>query len=263
MTKKLSKKQTTSQWSSQSETTSSSGSSSSLATNSPDTPAYISLLVVVVTIFTGYFVGKCIASFTFIQSILSPKLTSLSIRHRFEFTEQNAVRVQDDLPMLFLKEKNEPLILLDTYISKEVPRWTSTDIADLLSTPVISGVYRSDDSSIFGTYYDNNRPMRTLPNIHNNIRYEDDIELDAQGIKDAFPPNATASKAPYYILATSLAAIDPTLEKRMDFKELISLNPAKSSVNLWMSSPGSITPCHFDGYYNMYVYALADVFVFC
>lgn len=210
----------------------------------------LGLAIALIAISSAYFFG-CRVSY---DSLGSRGFSSSASSDRSEdFFEQNAVRVNEDIPMLFLQAKNEPLVLLNTKISREVPRWTSTNIAELLTSPEISGVYRSNDSAIFGTYYDYNRPMRTLSNIHNSIRYENNVLLSRQALADAFSPTSTKTKAPYYILATALTSIDPTLEHHMDIRELISLNPAKSSVNIWVTSAGSITPCHFDGYYNMYV----------
>ena len=42
-------------------------------------------------------------------------------------------------------------------------------------------------------------------------------------------------------------------EKEVDLRELLSLYPQHSSVNLWLSMEGGVTPCHFDGFHNMYV----------
>jgi hypothetical protein len=164
--------------------------------------------------------------------------------------------LSSDLSMLVLKLRNEPLVLLNSKISTEVPRWTPSDIAQLLSTQDISGVFRSNTSAIFGTYYDDNRPMRTLHSVPNSIRYEPNVTLTRAELLKAFPSQTGTGadvSPPYHILSTTLDTVRPQLESQFDLRELLSLNPAKSSVNLWLSSPGSVTPCHFDGYYNMYL----------
>ena len=259
MTKKLSKRNPQSQSQSTQPHTRAGSPQLTTATDTTNTSpvgitaalhSVVSLLVVLATIYTGYYLGRYLASLS-----VSPSLSAY--RSAVDFEEHNVVRVHAGIPMLFLKEKNEPRVLLNTYISKEVPRWTAADIAHLMTTPEITGVYRSNQSAIFGTFYDNNRPMRTLPTVHNSIRYEKNVTLTKQTLAATFPPHSTDSRAPHHILATALATIDPSLETRMDIRELISLNPSKSAVNLWMSSPGSVTPCHFDGYYNMYVLCCA------
>ena len=167
--------------------------------------------------------------------------------------ERRAVRLEEDVNMKVLKMRQEPLVLLNTTISRDIPHWIPQDIARMMTKNVISGAYRSNKSAIFGTYYDINRPMHMLQNVHNSIRYEDDVMLSRGDIIKAFPSGDVHASPPYYLLSTSLLNINPKLEQRIDIRELVSLNPAKSSVNIWLSSPGSVTPCHFDGYYNMYV----------
>jgi hypothetical protein len=173
------------------------------------------------------------------------------------YVERKAVRFDGDIPMTFLKVRYEPVILLNTKISKEVPRWTTEHIASMLATNDISGVYRSNTSAMFGTYYDTNRPMHTLPTVHNSILYEDNIRLNRKDLLEVFPLQKLATlsswtpTAPYHLLATALSDIHPDLEGSLDLAELISLNPSRSSVNIWLASAGSVTPCHYDGYYNM------------
>ena len=201
-------------------------------------------------------------------SFLTPSLT-----HYLHFThtspsstvivkEKDAVRVEGaGVPMLHLKARGEPLILLHTEVSERVPQWQPHDISRLLVTHAVTGVYRSNDSAVFGTYYDTTRPMHTLHSVHNSVRYEDNVTLTRAAILEAFPTHShthshthTLSSqrrsGPYYALATSLSSIQPSLERHLDLSELVSLNPSRSSVNLWMSSRGSVTPCHYDGYYN-------------
>lgn len=178
---------------------------------------------------------------------------SWNVKQKWVQGERKAVRLEKEVPMMMLKARNQPIVLQNTSISRQVPRWDPSDIEQLLTNKEFTGAYRNNYSSIFGTYYDPNRPMHVLPYINDSKRYEDSVTLSRDEFIKAFPPNSDLSAPPFHILATSLSDINGALEGQMDLRELISLYPKKSSVNVWISSPGSTTPCHFDGYYNMYL----------
>mmetsp|Transcript_34957 Transcript_34957/g.65240 ORF Transcript_34957/g.65240 Transcript_34957/m.65240 type:complete len:525 (+) Transcript_34957:111-1685(+) len=172
------------------------------------------------------------------------------------FIEKSAVRVEGgDMPLLYLKAKHEPMILLNSKVSRQVPRWTARDVVGMMAADEMAGVYRNNDSAVFGTYYDTNRPMHLMPTVHKNVRYEDNVRLSRAALLAAFPPPSSTQRPapPFHALATAPTSVHPSLESRLDLRELVSLNPARSSVNLWLSSPGSVTPCHYDGYYNLYL----------
>lgn len=202
-------------------------------------------------------VALCLGCYFYFMNPIAPNAfqNDVEISHTFipsvSFIEKDAIRVPGgDVTMVYLKVKNEPIILLDTLISKQVPRWTSVDLSKMILTDEISGVYRNNKSAIFGTFYDKNRPMHSsLEYIPH--RYEDNVKLSRAALRKAFPPNSHVDSPPYYMLSTSLNSISSSLESQLDLREVISLNPARSSVNVWLSSPGSVTPCHYDGYYNV------------
>ncbi len=37
------------------------------------------------------------------------------------------------------------------------------------------------------------------------------------------------------------------------YDSFLSLNPARSSINVWLGPRGATAHCHYDGYYNFYV----------
>jgi hypothetical protein len=48
-------------------------------------------------------------------------------------------------------------------------------------------------------------------------------------------------------------ALGPSAEDALEpLDAFLALNPAQSSVNLWLGQPGATTPCHYDSYHNFY-----------
>eukprot|EP00602_Paraphysomonas_sp_CaronLab_P010169 CAMPEP_0185029954 /NCGR_PEP_ID=MMETSP1103-20130426/16600_1 /TAXON_ID=36769 /ORGANISM="Paraphysomonas bandaiensis, Strain Caron Lab Isolate" /LENGTH=385 /DNA_ID=CAMNT_0027564887 /DNA_START=420 /DNA_END=1577 /DNA_ORIENTATION=+ len=91
--------------------------------------------------------------------------------------------------------------------------------------------------------------MHVLPTIASSVPYEQNVSLFRHEIDTVFRRN----HPPFYSLSADIASVNPLAESSFDLTELVSLMPSRSSVNIWMGTPGSVTPCHFDGYHNMYV----------
>lgn len=114
-----------------------------------------------------------------------------------------------------------------------------------------SSVYSSTDSPIFGPYYDAARPLARLPTIQRAASYaENDTATAAEvlGVGGGGPGGAAGGVWRYYTgpLPRALEAdVQP-------IGELLRLNPAKASVNLWLGGAGVVAPCHADGYYNSF-----------
>jgi hypothetical protein len=155
-----------------------------------------------------------------------------------------------------LKSLGKPLVLKNT-IASQYPRYTLSDISKMLSpTDNISSFFKHD-SEIFGPYYDAGRPMHRLLSGA-GAPYESGASLRVRDIEAAFTaPAGTAATTdtdtaahPFYSLSISPEdlGIPP-----FNTSELISLYPQKSSMNLWLGMKGGTTPCHYDGYHNMYV----------
>ena len=145
----------------------------------------------------------------------------------------------------FLEMKGSPVILRNS-VATTFPKWTIAQIADLAQFDPLSGFYQSD-TGFFGPYYDPTKPMHKLSSVQQPLSYLENVSLSKDEIVEAF-----SKQSPIYALSASLADINRELEDMLQLEELVALMPARSSVNMWLGSPGGVTPCHFDGYHNMY-----------
>ena len=136
-----------------------------------------------------------------------------------------------------------------------------SQLAQQLSGGVLRSVYATThDDPRFGPFYDHARPLGVLPNVRRRARYAVNATLDRVAFLAAF--GRGAEEVPQrpgrllYMYTGALAeALGPAAENDLDpgLDELLRLNPARSSINLWIGQPGVTTPCHYDGYHNLYV----------
>jgi hypothetical protein len=140
-----------------------------------------------------------------------------------------------------------PKILIHS-VASTFPKWTIDNIGALSSKDIIQNVYKSDNSPYFGPYYDYNRPFDRISTVINYHNYETNFTIRSVDISALF----RSVGPPYYSGPLTLSDFNPALEALLDIKELIVLHPKRSSVNLWLGMDGGVTPCHYDGYHNMY-----------
>jgi hypothetical protein len=163
----------------------------------------------------------------------------------------------------YLRSLSEPVVLIDTYESIVVPKYTVESIAAnmlahhkrvteggaAIEDIRISGLFKHS-SPIFGPYYDKGRPMHHLKKIQAGglgaraLKYESNASLPASDIGKVF----RSGGPPYYALS-----IDPSLLHLdgIDLRAMLAVRSNRSSVNVWLGMRGGTTPCHFDGYHNM------------
>lgn len=157
----------------------------------------------------------------------------------------------------YLSERIAPIVLKNTSVS-DWQRWSPTDLQKKSKQKETHGLFRHASNPFFGPFYDEGRPMHTLRSIMPVNDFDRNAKIETASISTFF--DNVYEGPPFYALNNDLSTIDSRLEYSMDLEELIKPNPHRSSVNLWLSMPKGVTPCHFDGYRNMYV-SLIKLFV--
>ncbi|CAM9909283.1 unnamed protein product, partial [Ectocarpus fasciculatus] len=144
-----------------------------------------------------------------------------------------------------LQSYGEPLVLQNT-VAANFTRYTLSDISAMLGPQdEISSLFKHT-TPVFGPYYDSRRPLHQLPSVQGASPYEEAARLPVRDIGRAF----SADGPPYYSLSIRPEELGLPM---FNISEMVSLHPQKSSVNLWLGMKGGTTPCHYDGYHNMYV----------
>lgn len=157
----------------------------------------------------------------------------------------------------YLDEKSHPVVIVGE-ILKQFPRWTISDVVAMTNSKRLSGFFRHN-SRIFGPYYDDKRPMHNISSIQGKSPYNPNASLPVDKIERIFHQQ---SPHIFYSYSSSLSEINPSLEQRFDLSEMLKFNPSHSSVNLWMGMRGGVTPCHYDGYHNMYFNSFRTLMTF-
>ena len=143
--------------------------------------------------------------------------------------------------------RDEPLVIKNSVTSLWNARklWSPAYLQRNIGT--LSGIY-SNDNRWFGPYYDTTKPLTSVS--HRLNRYSTDTVMSA---KKFFQRIQNPKQGQYLYYS---AEIDRLGEWAVDdiqpLNELLSPNPQRSSINVWMGQPRVIAHCHYDGYYNFY-----------
>jgi Cupin-like domain len=139
--------------------------------------------------------------------------------------------------------------------------WTAAHLASIMEPDAIEGGYRNTRNNRFGPFHDTNRPM--APQVAPLNPFDINVTFSPMEIQEFFglqeskerkkPKIGRAQKKVYYALTTALSSFHPRLETTINLSELIHFNPKRASVNLWMGMANGVTPCHYDGYRNLYL----------
>eukprot|EP00943_MAST-04B_sp_MAST-4B-sp1_P006766 g6766.t1 len=134
-------------------------------------------------------------------------------------------------------------------------------IKEATTKVTLNGVYVKHSNPHFGPYFDASRPynrFKTVVSRHEYIEnhvmpfstFIDFVEGDKSSSNDDVLPN----RHHYYYLSKEIDQIDQRLiDDIYPYHELLRLNPQKTSINCWIGQSGVVTPCHYDGYHNIYV----------
>lgn len=167
----------------------------------------------------------------------------------------------------YLEAQATPLILENTLITTwtAFSKWSSIKkLSQYIQSSHLDNIFhhRLGGGLVFGPFFDSTRPMAKLYNPINP--YELDSSLSIKEANRVFGEDFEYSCVNESIMSPprlsgcwhfSGSVLDVMGSESMiePLEELLKLNPAQSSVNLWIGQRGVTTPCHFDGYHNMYV----------
>ena len=145
------------------------------------------------------------------------------------------------------EQRGVPLVIRNSGVDRWDARkkWTPSYLASKTST--LKGVYENDNRW-FGPYYDNRKPMVSMFDRVNP--YKTGLELPSA---EFFRSIQSPSDGRYLYFTGDIELLgDWAWNEIQPTKELLVLNPAHSSVNVWIGQPHVIAHCHYDGYHNFY-----------
>ena len=123
----------------------------------------------------------------------------------------------------------------------------------------VSGIYVKSNGADFGPFFDASRPYNTFRQVEPQHNYTENNTMLMQDFIERVEGKTSWEKtmgetSEYYYLSKEIDRIDPTLFNDIQpYNELLRLNPKRTSINCWIGQSGVITPCHYDGYHNIYV----------
>lgn len=137
-------------------------------------------------------------------------------------------------------------------------------ITECDSMTSVQGIYKQDYNPYFGPYYDIQRPYHQLNTIQRYNFYHSNISLSVRSFYEIFygidtvkeqQSSLDSSHPPYYALATDISTLNINNTSWEDINKILALLSTKhrSSINMWFGKYPGTTPCHYDGYHNLYV----------
>ena len=140
----------------------------------------------------------------------------------------------------------EPLILhLGEAGHSLLPNWTPRYLAE--AVPVLTRVYVSESSHVFGPYHDAGRPMANVHNLTATHGYHEAADMRTA---DFFDDNKAGTYR-YYSGEVDRDLPEALLSDLRPLEHvLVARGPQRASVNMWLGRAPVSAPCHFDGYEN-------------
>ena len=179
-------------------------------------------------------------------------------RWRFFSTESSTFyRVAGEVKVLTLSSPHEkfakecqegavPVVLRNSVTELwKAKNWSPNYLGEKLER--ISGIYENDNRW-FGPYFDTSKPLANISTRTNP--YRTNLELHSEDFMSTIQ-NTTEGQFLYFtgdidrLGEWAFDEIQPT-------RELLMLNPRRSSINVWIGQPHVIAHCHYDGYHNFY-----------
>ncbi|XP_065182659.1 hypoxia-inducible factor 1-alpha inhibitor-like, partial [Sycon ciliatum] len=148
--------------------------------------------------------------------------------------------------------KAEPVVLQGSSVTKwRAQQWSLDYIARKAKGPV-HNIYENNNRW-FGPYFDGRKPL--LPYARHPNPYRTNLTLPVRTLMSRLgnTQQKTSTAASWVYFSGPLEELGAwTAEEVEPLDELLSPNPAVSSVNVWMGPPNVIAHCHYDGYHNFY-----------
>ena len=140
-----------------------------------------------------------------------------------------------------------PVVLRNSIVERwPARRWTLDHLMSNLANP-LQGIYENENRW-FGPYFDRSKPL-----IESAVRrnpYRTDLELPSDKFLHRL---AHPSENRYHYFTGDIDQLGGwAYEDVQPIRELLLLNPKRSSINAWIGQPHVIAHCHYDGYHNFY-----------
>ncbi len=141
-----------------------------------------------------------------------------------------------------------PVIIRNSLVNKWPARTKWTPDYFIKNQKHLSGVYENSNKW-FGPYYQPDKPMGVFTERINN--YRTNLTLTTKEFVNRISGGQSSKGYIYYTSEIdrlgewALTDIEP-------YGDLLSPNPAHSSINVWIGQPSVIAHCHYDGYHNFY-----------
>ena len=124
-------------------------------------------------------------------------------------------------------------------------KWTPEYLESKVKT--LTGIYENTNRW-FGPYYDQKKPLSRFSERLNPYR----ADLSMAG-KDFFSRIQSPRPGKYLYFTGDISQLGEwAVDDIQPQRELLILNPRRSSVNTWIGQPNVVTHCHYDGYHNFY-----------
>ena len=146
-----------------------------------------------------------------------------------------------------------PVIFKNSLISTW-PKYSPSEVLSFIPNGHrIEGVFKHEKNQYFGPQYDKQKPFAQSSLINEVNFYTDNFSLSKDQFLSIFPDILTPKQTtpPYYAFATDISTF-PSIDNLINYSQLIEMMPTRSSINLWISQQDGTTPCHYDGYTNLY-----------
>lgn len=140
-----------------------------------------------------------------------------------------------------------PVVLRNSVVTewKAAKLWTPDYLQAKLKT--LHGVYENDNRW-FGPYFDTSKPL-TSSAVRVN-KYKTDLKLSSA---EFFHRIQNPVRGRHLYLTGGIEQLGKWAEDHIQpISELLTLNPGRSSINMWIGQPHVIAHCHYDGYHNFY-----------
>ena len=144
-------------------------------------------------------------------------------------------------------KRGVPVVLRNSVVTqwRAAKLWTPDYLQAKLKT--LNRVYENENRW-FGPYFDQSKPLNGSAVRVN--KYRTDLRLSSA---EFFQHIQNPVRGRHLYLTGGIEQLGSWAEDHIQpFGELLTLNPSRSSINVWIGQPHVIAHCHYDGYHNFY-----------
>ena len=114
----------------------------------------------------------------------------------------------------------------------------------------VSAYVLEDGTSTFGPYFDETKPLFGVDSVSRRHKYAE-VSMEFSDFLEHVKRDRPSRKKLY--LSQEIERLHLLERDIQPLEDLLLLNPSHSSINIWMGEKGVVSPCHYDGYHNIYV----------